>query len=74
MSQEIAALYVDRERERERIVVVAKRSLTSAIAVAPKLFDSPCKLITTFKSSNISRRSSLRTERERERLARKGGG
>lgn len=55
------------ERESVSTVLVAKR-LASAIvaAVAPKLFGSPCKLITTFKSSNISRRSSLPTDRKRE--------
>lgn len=54
------------ERESVSTVVVAKR-LASAIvaAVAPKLFGPPCKLITTFKSSNISRRSSLPREKER---------
>lgn len=41
----------------------------AATAVAPKLFGSPCKLITTFKSSNISRRSSLR----RREAARRDG-
>jgi hypothetical protein len=46
-----------RARERTR----ACRRYRSRSAVARKLFGSPCKLITTFKSSNISRRSSPRS-------------
>lgn len=55
-------------KERGVSTVLVARRLASAIvaAVAPKLFGSPCKLITTFKSSNISRRSSLPTDRKRE--------
>lgn len=64
-----------KERESVSTVLVAKR-LASAIvaAVAPKLFGSPCKLITTFKSSNISRRSSLPTDRKREEKSGERGG
>lgn len=40
------------------------RRFRSPLAVARKLFGLPCKLITTFKSSNISRRSSPRLDEE----------